>query len=142
MNLIIDNDLAHSEADAYLMTHTTNPAIRAETLTAAFEAYRQGLENGRDSLFSVNRYQTRFYREDGSPVNHDPSNLIPTQDLEPWFEENSCLYFFSKESFATSEARIGLKPILFETPRLESSDIDEPDDWELARVLLEARTGS
>ena len=33
--------------------------------------------------------QTRFYRFDGSPVNHDPKNLIPTQNLESWYEENS-----------------------------------------------------
>ena len=44
-----------------------------------------------DSLFTVNKIQTRFYRADTSPVNHDPDNLIQTQDLEPWFEENSCL---------------------------------------------------
>lgn len=141
MNRIIEDDLANTEADAYLMTHTTNPAITAETLNRAFDAYQAGLSDGRDSLFSVNRFQTRFYRADGSPVNHDPDNLIPTQDLEPWYEENSCLYFFSKESFASTRARIGKRPVLFETPPLESSDIDEPDDWALAEILLNARKG-
>lgn len=139
MNLIIADDLQHSIADAYLMTHTTNPAISCETLTSAFDRYQQGLATGFDSLFSVNRFQTRFYRADGSPVNHDPDNLIPTQDLEPWYEENSCLYLFSKESFSATNARIGKKPQLFETPPLESVDIDEPHDWDLAEVLLQSR---
>jgi CMP-N-acetylneuraminic acid synthetase len=49
-----------------------------------------------DSLFTVDKIQTRFYREDGSPVNHDPNNLVRTQDLEPWYEENSNLYFLPK----------------------------------------------
>ena len=139
MNRIIEDDLSHSDADAYIMTHTTNPAITSQTVDAAFHTYREGLTTGNDSLFGVNRFQTRFYRADGTPVNHDPDNLIPTQDLEPWFEENSCLYLFSKNSFAATHARIGRTPVLFETPPLESCDIDEPHDWELAEIILKAK---
>jgi CMP-N-acetylneuraminic acid synthetase len=68
-------------------------------------------------------------------VNHDPNNLIRTQDLEPWFEENSCLYIFSADSFTATNARIGRKPVHFETPALESIDIDTPDDWFLAEAV-------
>jgi len=88
-----------------------------------------------DSLFTVNKVQTRFYREDGSAVNHDPARLLRTQDLEPWFEENSCLYYFSRESFKKTRARIGKNPIMMETPPLESLDIDEPHDWEMVSAL-------
>ena len=86
-------------------------------------------------LLDVKHLQTRFYTASGDPINHDPDNLIRTQDLEPWFEENSCLYLFTKESFAATNARIGNTPILFETPKLESIDIDEPEDWDLAAAL-------
>ena len=139
MNRIIEDDLVDTDADHYLMTHTTNPAITASTLTKAYRTYIDETKNGADSLFAVNRHQTRFYRRDGSPVNHDPDNLIPTQDLEPWFEENSCFYFFSKQSFLSTGARIGRNPVLFETPPLESVDIDETHDWELAELILRER---
>ncbi len=123
-------------ADIYLMTHTTNPLISADTVVRALDVYQAGVrERGMDSLFSVNRVQSRFYRSDGSAVNHDPANLVRTQDLEPWFEENSCLYVFSRDSFATTQARIGRRPILFETPRLESLDIDTQDDWNLVESV-------
>ncbi len=115
------------------MTHATNPFISPATISGAIAAL--DAEPEADSLFTVNRFQTRFYRADCSAVNHDPANLIRTQDLEPWFEENSCLYLFSRESFANANARIGLKPVMFETPRLESVDIDEPEDWQLAAAL-------
>jgi len=136
MNLVLADDVQNVPADAYLMTHTTNPLLAATTLSAAVAAYRAGVEMGQaDSLFTVNKHQTRFYRADGSPVNHDPDNLIPTQDLEPWFEENSNAYIFSADSFAGTRARIGKSPIMFETPRLESVDIDGPEDWALAEAL-------
>lgn len=136
MNLILEDDLASHPHDFYLMTHTTNPLLSAATLRGAWEKFQDSLGQGHDSMFSVNRHQTRFYREDASPINHDPNNLIPTQELEPWFEENSCFYFFSPASFAATGARIGEKPAMYETPKLESVDIDEPDDWNMAEALL------
>jgi len=142
MNLVIADDLENVQADAYVMTHTTNPLLSAENIRAAIASYRAGVASGaHDSLFTVNKFQTRFYRADGSPVNHDPNNLIRTQDLEPWFEENSNLYIFSRDSFAATQARIGKKPILFETPRAESADIDDQDGWDIAETLAKAGRG-
>ena len=49
--------------------------------------------------FTVNAIQTRFYTKNGKPINHNPKKLIPTQELDKIYEENSNLYIFSKESF-------------------------------------------
>ena len=135
MNKIIGDDVQAVEAETYLMTHTTNPLLGAATIFEAYKAYLDALEKGYDSLFSVNRFQTRFYRENGDPVNHDPDNLVRTQDLEPWYEENSNLYLFNRKSFAATGARIGNKPKMFETPHLESADIDDANGWHLAEII-------
>lgn len=133
MNAIIADDVRNVPADVYLMTHTTNPLLSRETIGKALQAYKVGLASGSsDSLFTVDRIQTRFYRRDGTPVNHDPSNLVRTQDLEAWYEENSNLYVFSQKSFESTNARIGLNPQLYATPKYESIDIDEPEDWAVA----------
>lgn len=137
MNLILQDDVTAVQADRYLMTHTTNPLISAATIRDAIKRFDEHDEA--DSLFSVSKIQTRFYTEDGRAVNHDPDNLIRTQDLEPWFEENSCLYLFTRESFIATRARIGRDPIMFQTPPLESIDIDEPHQWFLAEAVLEKR---
>ena len=133
MNLVIEDDINNVDADVYLMTHTTNPLMSAETVYEAITTFRQAkAEHRADSLFSVNKIQTRLYRADCTPINHDPTNLIPTQNLEPWFEENSNLYLFSAESFIQSKARIGLSAMMFETPPFESVDIDTQSDWDFA----------
>lgn len=131
MNLVLANDLENVVADTYVMTHTTNPLLSSKTVAAALAAYER---EDCDSLFSVNLHQTRFYRADGSAVNHDPDNLLPTQDLEPWFEENSNLYIFSRDSFTATRARIGKRPHMFLTPRLEALDIDTLEDWRMAEA--------
>ncbi len=137
MNLILQDDIAAAKSDLYLMTHATNPLLSASTLRDAIGHLEKN--DTADSLFSVNKVQTRFYKGAGEPVNHDPDNLIRTQDLEPWFEENSCLYLFTQESFARTGARIGEHPMMYETPPLESLDIDEPHEWFVAEAVLEKR---
>src|SRR3546814_12009780 len=65
------------ESDIYLMTHTTNPLMSADTVRAALAAFREAQAAGRaDSLFTVDKVQTRFYRVDCTPVNHDPANTV------------------------------------------------------------------
>lgn len=136
MNLVIQDDLDAIDAETFVMTHTTNPLLSGPTIQEAIEVYQKGVQqNGKDSLFTVNEYQTRFYREDGSAVNHDPNVLLPTQELEPWYEENSNLYIFTKDSFEKTNARIGESPILFPTPTLESADIDNATQWRIAEII-------
>lgn len=136
MNRILGDDIAAVPADLYLMTHTTNPFLSAESIGKALTEFKQAKrERDIDSLFSVTRFQTRFYRSDGTPINHDPANLIRTQDLEPWFEENSNLYLFTSQSFNRTGARIGERPLLFESPKRESIDIDDWDDWRIAESI-------
>ena len=140
MNLVLEDDVNAVPADVYLMTHTTNPLLSADTIRSALAKFKKHYEAGEnDSLFTVNKIQTRFYREDCSPVNHDPDNLIPTQELEPWYEENSNLYIFTRESFLKTNARIGKEPLMYEVPKMESVDIDEQDDWDLAEALAKMK---
>jgi N-acylneuraminate cytidylyltransferase len=138
-NDIIAYDLKQTEGKHFLQTHSTNPLLQSSTIDLAIETYFKNL-NQFDSLFSVTRLQTRLYWKDGTPVNHNPDELIRTQDLPPVYEENSNLYLFSKKSFAdVGQSRIGRKPQMFEISKLEAVDIDEPEDWEIAEVLYKRR---
>lgn len=136
MNKIICDDIDCIKSDYYIMTHTTNPLLGLNTIYDALSIFNNqvlGLKKF-DSLFSVNRYQSRFYSQNFSPINHNPANLIPTQNLPYIFEENSNLYLFTKDSFDKANARIGLNPILYATPFFESVDIDTEEDWGFAEL--------
>lgn len=138
MNVIINDDIQNIDADIFLMTHTTNPFLTNKSIETAISQFKAALKSGTaDSLFSANKVQERFYDVDVYALNHDPNNLIRTQDLEPWYQENSNLYLFTKESFNKTKARIGKKPMILETAPFESTDIDTPDDWDLAEVMIE-----
>ena len=133
MNKIIGYDITQTDAEVFVQTHATNPLLRSATIAHALKAFVE--DEAYDSLFTVNAYHSRFYFPDGKPVNHDPENLIRTQDLPPLYEENSCLYVFTKESFGQKNRRIGVKPKLYPTPSIESVDIDDELTFRLAELL-------
>jgi len=134
MNKIIEYDINLFPADLYLQTHSTNPLLKEETITAAIQTFIDN-RSIKDSLFSVTRFQTRFYLENGKALNHDPEVLIKTQDLPVMYEENSCIYLFTKEAFEKNNRRIGDNPILFEIEQIEAVDIDVEEEFVLAEKL-------
>jgi CMP-N-acetylneuraminic acid synthetase len=138
MNDVLLNDVKRIPADLYLQTHSTNPFLRSESVTRAIDTFLAA-DPPADSLFSVTRLQTRLWNADATPLNHDPRVLIRTQDLSPIYEENSCLYLFSRQSLEVHGSRIGGHPILFELPRDEALDIDEEADFRLAEALVQTR---
>ena len=137
MNKVIECDINNVEADIYLQTHSTNPLLKTKSIDAAIEKMIALSEDKvYDSVFSVTRLQTRLYEANGTPLNHNPEELLRTQDLEPLYEENSNFYIFTKESFYNSGGkRIGLKPFMFEIDKIEAVDIDEPQDFIIAESL-------
>jgi len=138
MNDILLNAIGQLDDMHYLQTHSTNPLLKTSTIDAAIERYFSGIETGEfDSLFSVTRRQVRIWDSDNRPLNHDPDILKQTQDLEPFYEENSCLYLFSAEVIRAKKNRIGSMPLMFEVDALEAVDIDEERDFLLAEVLTE-----
>jgi len=139
MNDIIAYDLKQSESEHFIQTHSTNPLLTTESINRGIAMYFANFEK-HDSVFSVTRLQTRLYWKDGSAINHNPAELLRTQDLPPVYEENSCFYIFSKKSFASAaNKRIGLSPLMTELDKLEAVDIDEPADFIMAETLYKLK---
>jgi CMP-N-acetylneuraminic acid synthetase len=133
-NRIFAYDLENSDGEIYLQTHATNPLMRAETFALALKTFVEN-EDAHDSLFGVTEHYSRFYDTEGRAINHDPEVLVRTQDLPPLCEENSCVYVFTKESFAKHGRRIGETPLMFPTPAIQSVDIDDEFQFRLAELL-------
>jgi len=135
MNKILDYDLSQIEGEFFLQTHSTNPLLKSATIDKAIECFFENHQKN-DSLFSVTRWQTRFYWQNGEPVNHNPEELLRTQDLPPMYEENSNFYIFTKESFRNANSRrIGVKPYLFEMNPFEAVDIDTEFNFKIAETI-------
>ncbi len=136
MNNVLNQDINTLKSEIYIQTHSTNPLLKTQTIDKALEKMFAFVENSSqiDSIFSVSRVQKRFYNKEAKPMNHDPKMLV-TQHLEPIFEENSCFYIFTKQSFDKNQSRIGSNPFMYEIDKIEATDIDEPADFIIAEAL-------
>ncbi len=135
MNEILLHDTAQVEADFYLQTHSTNPLLRRETLSRAIQTMLKNYP-AYDSLFSVTRMQTRLWDQLGRAINHNPEILLQTQNLPPVFEENSCIYIFTKNTLESTHNRLGKRPYMFEIDAAEAWDIDEEIDFKIVDLLM------
>ncbi len=135
MNEILAYDTAQVEADFYLQTHSTNPLLKAETISNAVQSFLSNCP-AYDSLFSVTRWQTRLWDQLGRAVNHNPAILLQTQDLPPVYEENSCIYIFQRETLLARRNRLGERPLMFEIEAAEAWDIDDELDFEITDFLM------
>jgi len=135
MNNILIHDTDIYPADFYLQTHSTNPLLKPKTVSRAIDLFLADSPS-HDSLFSVTRLQTRLYDQHGKAMNHNPKELIQTQDLPPVYEENSCLYIFNRANLIAKQHRISDHPLMFEIPADEAWDIDEELDFEICEFLL------
>jgi len=138
MNVILLHDTELVPADFYVQTHSTNPLLRPQTISAAILAFIAN-RAAKDSLFGVTELHTRLYDREGRAINHNPHELLRTQDLPPIYEENSCLYIFTRANFMKHNHRIGETPLLFPVPRDEAWDIDEEFDFQVVDLLMRQR---
>jgi len=136
MNEILVYDTSQVPADYYFQTHTTNPLLRPSTISHAVQAFLANIPDY-DSLFSVTRMRKRLWDQYGRAINHDPAILLQTQDLPPVFEENSCIYMFTRQMLVHRQNRLGLHPFMFEIDAAEAWDIDEELDFLIAEFLMQ-----
>lgn len=134
MNEVLLNTVRRLDHDLFLQTHSTNPLLRAQTVSAAIQAFLAG-RGMYDSLFTVTRLQTRLWDATTRPVNHNPAILLRTQDLPPIYEENSCVYLFDRDTLERRKNRLGERPLMYEIDPLEAVDIDEEFDFQLAEFI-------
>jgi len=138
MNEVLTHDTAQIKADFYIQTHSTNPLLKAKTLSNGIQAFLSQAPIY-DSMFSVTRLQTRLWDGLTRAINHNPAILLQTQELPPIFEENSCFYLFTRANLLARRNRLGERPLMFEIPRHEAVDIDDEFDFQLADIMMQAR---
>lgn len=118
-----------------LWTHVTSPFLSAKTYDDMLVSFHSNRDSY-DSLMSVNVIRNFLWNEK-EPVNYD--RLVEkwprTQTLSSLYEPNSGAFIADANIYQTIHDRIGNKVYMYETSRLESLDIDWPEDFEFAQQL-------
>lgn len=123
-----------------IWTHVTSPFFNIQCYERAIEEYYLSIDNGFDSLMSVNRLQGFFWNKT-HPLNYnrEKQKWPQTQNIEPIFEINSACFIANIDIYKEFHDRIGKKPYFFETDKISGFDIDWEDDFVIAESILRNR---
>jgi CMP-N-acetylneuraminic acid synthetase len=131
MNEVLKSFAADVPADIYVMTHTTAPFISKESLEKGLLAVIGGEY---DSSFAAKKLQ-EFLWSEGAPLNYTLDNIPRTQDLPLLYAETSGFYIYQASVMTELNRRIGKNPFIVEVSEIESIDIDEKEDFDIADAI-------
>lgn len=123
------------DADVYILTHATAPFISAKSFKKEIQAIKSGKY---DSALSVEKMQ-EFMCKDNKPFNYAPEKIPRTQDLEPFFIETCGMYIYTKAVIPEKHRRIGDNHYFVEVHKVESTDINNPEDFLLADAIFNSQ---
>ena len=133
--LMIENFLdnyVEDENEIIITPHVTSPFIKLGTIIEASKK----LDEGYDSVQACTEYKEFTYFK-GKPVNFNPGVVQKTQDLEPVVMGNGAFFIFTKKTFKENNNRTGKNPYFYPITFPESIEIDDKEDWELAKRVYE-----
>lgn len=133
MNEILKNFSKTIVADIYVLAHVTAPFVKACSFEMCIDMIK---ENKYDSAFSVKKIH-EFLWKDGQPLNYNLDNIPRTQDLPKIYSETCGFYIFKNEVITKYNRRIGNNPYMYEVDEIETVDIDDQFDFDIANCLLD-----
>lgn len=134
MNEVLKSFANEVEADIYVMTHATSPFVKEESIE---KGIHEILNGEYDSAFAAKKIQD-FLWLDGKPMNYDLDSIPRTQDLDPILQETSGFYIYKADVIKNKNRRIGDIPYIVEVGEIESMDIDEQIDFDIASAIFDS----
>lgn len=129
------------EPDLVVFLQATSPLRQPDDIQNAIETLQR---EQADSLFSacrVHGFIWRSTRGGVAPINYDPVDRPQRQELdETTLEENGSIYIFEPWVLREYNSRLGGKIATYQMDRLDSFQLDDPDDLVLMELLLAIRS--
>lgn len=130
---IISEFLKVDNADTIVLLHITSPFLKPETIEECIRVVNSGKH---DSAFTAYEFR-KFCWYEGKPLNYSLDAPTPrTQDINPVSIEQSSLYVFKREVFEKTGQRISTNPYIKNIDHFEGHDIDTPDDFRIAELIV------
>jgi N-acylneuraminate cytidylyltransferase len=135
MNDVIHHVMENSPDGHIYWAQVTSPLLTPETIDRAIGEYFVKLNEGYDSLASVQRFAVYLWK-DGNPVNYTLDRHPNSQTLDPYFIMTFGILLIDKQTALRRRYYMGERPYLFEVNPVEAIDIDTEYDLLMADLYL------
>lgn len=123
--------------DRLVTIQATSPLLQTNDLDAALEQFEH---KALDSMLSAVRTKRFFWNDDATPINYNPMHRPRRQDFPGTLMENGAFYITSRKVLQRHQCRLGGNIGIYEMEEITALEIDEPEDWSRAELLLQNHT--
>jgi CMP-N-acetylneuraminic acid synthetase len=125
-----------SPGEIVLLAQVTSPLVKASTFEKAINQYLT--QDGSDSINSVSPEQ-KFLWQGENPINYDKNQTPKSQNLPDIFSLNFAISLISRSTMMQRKNVVGLKPYFLKLDKVESIDVDDEFDFEVAEAVYSKR---
>ena len=122
--------------EVVFLAQVTSPLVRVSTMQSALDQYCSSDRNV--SVNSVSA-EKKFLWENGAPINYKISQTPKSQDLPKIVSLNFAITIISRKEMMDRKNVIGENPIFIELDKIESLDVDDYFDFEVAETVYKSR---
>ena len=120
--------------DIVFLAQVTSPLLRVSSIQNALNFYLNS--NVYDSLNSVT-VEKKFLWKDMKPINYNINQTPKSQDLPNIVSLNFAITIIKKQVMIKRKNVIGFNPSFFELDKVESLDIDDLIDFNIAELMYQ-----
>jgi len=113
----------------YVQILCTSPFIKKETIVKAIDVVRDGSQ-----CSTLVKKEHLYFWKNNKP-SYDISNIPNSKTIDPVFIETMGLYVIRKDVAISEKKRITINCSFIEASHLESIDLNNPDDFQLAEYI-------
>lgn len=136
-NEVVENVALNVDGDILMWTPCVCPLVKPDSYKSAIQNYEEFVLNQKtnDSLISVRLFKEYLWNET-KPVNYElGKEHVISQNLPNWYLVTNGIYMASKELMIRNKYFFGENPYKFVLNKKEAVDIDDAEDFEIAKVL-------
>ena len=133
MNDVYEDFAKNIECDHVLYTNVTSPLVKDDTYRECIAKYFS-MKNY-DSLNTVTMIKENLWF-DGNPINYDPVKHPRSQDLPDIVYLNFAINILPRDLMIKQRNVVGKSFLPYILGKIESLDIDDTDDFELAEIMF------
>lgn len=127
----------HVEGENIVWATCTSPLVEPQHYRDAIATYKRILQQGYDSLMSVEEFRRYVWTETG-PLNYELGlKHVPSQELPPLYRITDGILIAPRHKMIEWKYFHGKHPFKFVMDKRSSIDIDDPLDLACARAWLE-----
>ena len=134
MNKVYVNVVENVPSRHILFIHITSPFVKTTSIKKAIKKYFRVSKKKYDSLASVTEFK-KFLWLKNKPINYKPQKMPISQDLPNFHYLNFAFNIIEKKKLIKYENIIGRKIFPYHLSEIESFDIDNSEEFELASFL-------